>query len=154
MPGHSISKRERRTEKNHFSDSAESRRKSAFVDGNIDKCQYFLPQKHCQIFPRSRKKWPKIGPLRAKNNPFRSQKFALAQTKVSFLTLKGNLSHPKRYLIAGLFLAEIGPCLCNSFVLNPLRKCENLAFYAPTEKFFQNFPATRASNKGVCQYFS
>ena len=100
------------------------------------------------------KKWPGFRPLRAKNNPFWSQKFALAQTKVSFHTLKGNLSHPKKHLLSGLFLGETSHCLHNSFVFITLRKCGNLAFYAPTEKFFQNFPATRASNKGVCQYFS
>ena len=57
----------------------------------------FFTKNTARFFRVPGKKWAKTAPLRAKNNPFWSQKFALAQTKVSFLTLKGNLSHPKRY---------------------------------------------------------
>ena len=56
----------------------------------------FYPKNTARFFRVPGKKWAKTAPLRAQNNPFWSQKFALAQTKASFLTLKGILSCPKR----------------------------------------------------------
>ena len=70
--------------------TAEPRRKSAFVDVFIGKCQHFLPQKHCQFFPRSRKE---TAPKRISPSP----KPPLLEPKICFGTDKSIVLHPKRY---------------------------------------------------------